>query len=150
MDISVRKETYKVFIYMVKEGASFSDWSPIQLTKCVHKEMGEVMSAKKLRNGSLLVECIDEEQQKKSVKISKMNGQGVRCVIACDKELIRGVITGIPVKDSVEELLGNIKNVKKEEAKRMKMKRDGVLSDSLSILLRLMKTDSLRRYLLGS
>jgi len=135
MDVSVRKESYNVFISIVKKGASFSDWSPIQLTKCVHKEIGEVLSAKKLRNGYLLVECIDEEQQKKAVKITKMNGQVVKGVIASDKEMIRGVITGIPVKDSIEELIGNIKNVKIKEAKYLKMKRDGVLSDSLSILL---------------
>lgn len=50
-------------------------------------------------------------------------------------ELIRGVITGIPVDDLTEELIANIRNVKVKEAKRLKMKRDGVLHDSLSVLL---------------
>lgn len=134
-DIFERKELYKVFISMTNEGESFADWGPVLLTRHVHKELGEVKSARKLRNGSLLVECVDEKQQLKAIKINKINGQKVKCVAARDKELIRGVITGISVDESVEELVKNITNVKIKEAKRLKMKRDGVLSDSLSVLL---------------
>lgn len=135
MDSSVRKESYKVFFSFVNEGESFAGWSPIQLTKQVHKELGEVVRASKTRSGALLVECVDEEQQSRAVKITEFCGQNVKCVVGQDKELIRGVITGIPVDDSMEELVASIRNVKVKEAKRLKMKRDGVLKDSLSVLL---------------
>ena len=60
-----KRAEFKVFIALVQEGATFDVWSPIQLSKAIHKEIGEVRSVRKLRNGSLLVECKDEEQQKK-------------------------------------------------------------------------------------
>ncbi|KAL2076444.1 hypothetical protein ACEWY4_027972 [Coilia grayii] len=135
MDTSVRKESYKVFISLIKEAESFAGWSPIHLMKEVHKELGKVVRASKTRSGALLVECVNEEQQTKAVKITKLGGQNVKCVLGRDKELVRGVITGIPVDESLEGLIANIGNVKVKEAKRLKMKRDGVLMDSLSVLL---------------
>ncbi|KAL2083780.1 hypothetical protein ACEWY4_021553 [Coilia grayii] len=135
MDTSVRKESFKVFISLINEAESFVGWSPIHLTKEVHKELGKVVRASKTRSGALLVECVNEEQQTKAVKITKLGGQNVKCVIGRDKELVRGVITGIPVDESLEGLIANIGNVKVKEAKRLKMKRDGVLMDSLSVLL---------------
>lgn len=32
----------KVFIKLLQEGTTFDDWSPIQLTKSLHKEIGEI------------------------------------------------------------------------------------------------------------
>lgn len=135
MDTSVRKEAYKVFISFVNEAESFAGWSPIHLTRQVHQELGDVVRASKTRAGALLVECVDEQQHLKALNLTTFGGQNVKCVAGRDKELIRGVITGIPVGDTVEDLLASIRNVKVKEAKRLKMKRDGVLSDSLSVLL---------------
>lgn len=38
------KVEYKVFVKLVREGSTFEDWNPIQLTKAIHKEFGEVRS----------------------------------------------------------------------------------------------------------
>ena len=37
---------FKVFIALVQEGATFDVWRPIQLSKAIHKEIGEVRSVK--------------------------------------------------------------------------------------------------------
>ena len=61
------------------------------------------------------MECKDEEQQKKAVKVNALNELKVKGMKAHGR--IRGVITGIPVKESMEGMSANIKNVKVSEAK---------------------------------
>lgn len=58
-------QEYNVFVKLPQEGFTFDEWSQIQLTKALHKEFGEVRSAKKLRNGCLMITCKDKQQQKK-------------------------------------------------------------------------------------
>lgn len=128
-------EEYNVFVRLVQEGATFEDWSPIQLTKALYKEIGEVRCAKKLRNGCLLVSCKDEAQQKKAIKVNKINGKKVKCSEVYDRKLIRGVITGIPVSESLNNVIEGITNAKIKEAKRLKTRWNGAICDSLSIML---------------
>lgn len=40
------EDEYKVFIKLLQEGTNFDEWSPIKLTKTLHKDIGEVRSAK--------------------------------------------------------------------------------------------------------
>lgn len=75
------------------------------------------------------------EQQQKAIKINKLNGLRVKCSMVYDKKLVRGVITGIPLSESVDSVKEGIKNVKVREAKRLKIRRNGNICDSLSILL---------------
>ncbi|XP_041913036.1 uncharacterized protein LOC121677948 [Alosa sapidissima] len=129
------EDEFKVFIKLLQEGTTFNEWSPIQLTKSLHKDIGEVRSAKQLRNGSLLVICKSDEQQQKAIKTNKLNGQRVKCSMAYDKNFVRGVISGIPLSESVDSVKEGIQNVKVREAKRLKTRRNGVICDSLSVLL---------------
>ena len=92
------------------------------MTKYINKEIGEVRSAKALRNGSLLVICKDGGQQGKAIRISKINGKEVLCSLARDRNFIRGVVTGIPVNI----LEGDIKNIKNAIVSD---------SDSLSVMI---------------
>lgn len=130
-----RRQEFKVFVRLEQEGATFEDWNPTHLTKALHTDFGEVRSAKKTMSGGLIVVCKDEEQQKKAITVNKLNGKKVKCTVVFDKKLIRGVISGIPLSESISDVVGGIKNVKVKEAKRLKTKREGVLTDSLSILL---------------
>ena len=70
-------ESYKVFIKLMQTGATFKEWNPIQLTKGLNKEVGEVRSAKVLQSGQLLVFCSSPEQCEKAVKVPKINGKAV-------------------------------------------------------------------------
>ena len=123
----------KVFVKLLKEGTNFDEWSLSLLTVALQKEFGEV-SAKKVRSG-LIVICKNEEQQKRAVKVNKLNGHKVQCSVAFDKKQVRGVISGIPLSESVDTVKTGIKNAKVKEARRLKTKREGVLTDSLSIVL---------------
>lgn len=129
------RDEYKLFIKLMQEGATFKEWNPIQLTKSLNKEMGEVRSAKILRNGQLLVFCENEEQLKKALSVKKFNGKVVQCTKANDNRRTRGVITGVPANVTTEALKGNIKHVKVSEVKRLKTKRDGEICNSLSVMI---------------
>ena len=130
-----RRLEFKVFVRLEQEGATFEDWNPTHLTKALHTDFGEVRSAKKTASGGLIVVCKDEEQQKKAITVSRLNGKPIKCTIVFDRKLIRGVISGIPLSESISDVVEGIRNVKVKEAKRLKTKREGVLTDSLSILL---------------
>lgn len=82
-----------------------------------------------------MVTCKDEEQQRKAIRINKINGKGVKCSVVFDKKLVRGVISGIPLRESVDDVKGSINNAKVKEAKRLKTRRDCVITDSLSIVI---------------
>lgn len=142
---SVRE--YKVLVKLLKEGTNFDDWSPALLTVALQKAFGEV-SAKKIRSGLLMV-CKDEEQQKRAIKVGKLNGFEIKCTVASDRRLVKGVISGIPLSESVDVIKESITNVKVREARRLKTKRDGALTDSLSIVLTFDEPELPRRVLLG-
>lgn len=130
-----KREDFNIIIKLAQEGASFGDWNPIQLTKSISKEIGEVRSAKILRDGSLIIICKDGEQQGKAIKINKINGKKVHCSLMNDRKWVRGVITGIPVNVTAENIKGNVTNAKVSEARRLKTNRNGIRSDSLSVLV---------------
>lgn len=129
------REEYLVFVKLEHEGDSFGDMNPIQLTKTLNKEIGVIKSAKILRNGSLLIICMDEKQQMKVIRMNKINGKKVQCSKTNGKKIVKGVITGIPVNVSVEDVKGNIKNANVNEVRRLKINRNGSTYDSLSIMI---------------
>lgn len=53
--IARQEEEHKVIVKLSEEGATFSEWNPIKLTKAINKLLGEVKNAKVLRNRSLLI-----------------------------------------------------------------------------------------------
>ncbi len=65
-----RREEYVVFAKLVDEGDSFGSMTPIQLTKSLNGEIGEIKSAKVLRNGALMIMCKNERQQGKAIKMN--------------------------------------------------------------------------------
>lgn len=130
-----RREEFKVIASLVQKGASFSDWNPIRLTKIISREIGEVRSAKILRNGALLIICRDEGQQKRAIRMNKIEDREVQCTLARSRKLVRGVVTGIPIRVSDEDVKGNVTNAKVREVKRLKANRNGIKSDSLSVLI---------------
>lgn len=83
--------------------------NPIQLTKSLNKEIGEIKSAKILRNGSLFIICKDAKQQGKVIRMNKINGKRVECSMANGKKFVKGVVTGILLNISVEDVEKNVK-----------------------------------------
>ena len=70
--------------------------------------------------------------------MSKVDGNccsKVHCSLMSNRRLVRGVVTGIPVRISTDEVKENVKNVKISEVKRLKANRNGIKTDSLSVLI---------------
>ena len=77
-----------MLVKLLKEGTNFDDWSLALLTVALQKAFGEV-SAKMIRSGLLMV-CKDEEQQKRAIKVGKLNRYEIKCTVASDRRLIGG------------------------------------------------------------
>ena len=129
----LNKQTNKV--KLVQEGASFGAWNPIRLTKTIATEIREVRSAKILRNGAMLIICKDGEQQGKAIRMSIVDDKKVQCSAFKSRKLVRGVVTGIPVRISEDDIKGNITNAKVSEVRRLKASWNGIKTDSLSVML---------------
>lgn len=129
-----RREEYVIFAKLVDEGDSFGGMNPIQLTKSLNKEIGEIKSAKVLRNGALMIVCKDEKQQGKAIKMNIINRKKVECSKNY-KKFTKGVITGIPVNVSVDDVKRNITNARVNEVRHLKVNRNGNMQDSLSVMI---------------
>lgn len=111
------EEEHKVIIRLEHEGVSFREWNPVFLTKAKKRVMGEVRSAKVLRSGALLVGCRDSSQGGKAIRVDKIGGKRVQVTLAKGGgSLVRGVIYGVPLTVSIEQIKDNITGAKVKEA----------------------------------
>ena len=131
-----KSEEHKINIKLSQDGASFGEWNPIQLTKSIHKLVGEIKNAKVLRNGSLLIFCRDSAQQGKAIRLNKINGKSVQCSVPEDKKLTRRVISGVPTVVSTDQIKDNVTGAKVLEARRLKTTRNGGKCNSLSVIIK--------------
>ncbi|CAJ1084286.1 uncharacterized protein LOC113119923 [Xyrichtys novacula] len=129
-------EEYKVIIRMTQEGQSFGEWSPVKLTKAIHKVLGEVKRVKVLRSGALLVLCRDGAQQGKAIRMSRMEEKSVVCSMPEVKKVAVGVISNIPTAITCDEIRDNIEGARVLELQRLKTNRNGEKTDSLSVKIR--------------
>ncbi|CAL9698570.1 unnamed protein product [Knipowitschia caucasica] len=131
-------EEFKVVLTLVEEGASFGKWNPIHLTREVDRVIGTVKYAKTLRNGSLLIICMNAEDRKKALKLTRIVGQEVKARVLEDKQVVSGVISGIPPSVPVEDIKSRLKgtNAKIVDIKRLKAWRNGERSDSFSVMVK--------------
>lgn len=131
----IEREQYKVILKFRKEDEHVN-LSPVALSRELKKKLGEVDTAKILRDGSLLMICKTDEQKNKALKIDnvckkKMNERK----ILGEKRLKQGVITGIPVEEDLERLKQSISWGEISRIKRLQKTMNGERVDSLSILL---------------
>lgn len=73
--------------------------NPFKLAKVLREKIGNIVSAKMLRDGKMLLFCKDSKQQKAALGL-KLLGLNVSCTIAGENKWVRGVITGIPTNVS--------------------------------------------------
>lgn len=98
------EEEHKVFMRLEQEGASFGEWNPVLLTKVLNRLVGEVKSARILRNGALLISCRNSAQVAKAIRLNKIEGKRVQATLAKSGGITRGVIFGIPLNVSTEQI----------------------------------------------
>lgn len=133
---SVNLDELKV-ILKFKEDGGIQKVSPIVLTKELRRVVGEIKIAKVLNNGDLMIVCNSEEQRKKMLKIKVMCKQEVvSSKIVGQRQWVSGVISGVPLGVSMEELKSNINGGKIVGARRLLMNREGNRMESLSVEIR--------------
>lgn len=112
--------------------------NPFALTKHLASKIGEILYAKVLNDGNLLVKCANEVQFEKAFKvkeIGKLKVINTRRVGARNVGGCKGVISGIPMNVGMEELKRHIKGGEIVSAQRLKVTREGVKRDSETVLI---------------
>lgn len=107
----------------------------MSLTKDIHQEIGPIKQARFLSKGRLLVETVDVVQQEKILRMKNLNGVRIKSHVPGANWKIRGVISGVPLEVSMEDLKKEIKGGKVTVVKRLPTRFQGKIVDSLSVLL---------------
>lgn len=129
------KEGFKIIVRF-KDGNDIRKIRPVVLTRGLKEEVGEIVMAKVLADGGLLIQCKDEGQRGKAMKLKKVCNIVVESVKKLnDGPFVRGVIYDIPVEENVEEPRASMKGGKIIGIKRLQARRAGERVDSLSVLL---------------
>lgn len=101
------------------------------------KKFGEVLLAKVLRDGNLLVVVKSEEQKNKVLSTESICKKIVQewCWVLGDSKVTRGVISGIPVEEDLEKLKWCIQGGEVSRVKRLLQTVNGDRVSSFSVLL---------------
>ncbi|XP_035984310.1 uncharacterized protein LOC118557929, partial [Fundulus heteroclitus] len=126
------EEEWKVTVEFKQEGGHLH---PIKLTKAIEKEIGQINSARIMNNRKILIFATSKKQQEQILKMTTLVGERVKTFIPGAATRLRGVITGVPLDMTVEEIKQEIKGGKVMEVTRIKHKRDGVVKDTMAIIL---------------
>jgi len=127
-----KQEEWKVIITLSNDKGHFH---PVQMTKAIEKEMGKIKYAKLLNNRRMLISAVNKKQQEMILKMSNLGGGNIKVHVPGMVAKIRGVISNVPLEMSVEDVKREIRGGKVLEVKRLQTNKDGVKSDSLSVLL---------------
>ena len=92
--------------------------NPLKLSKALHDVVGTV-SVKPLRDGSLIITCVDNRQRDLLVKMTTLEGKNIKCGLWEKKRIVLGVITGVPTELTNDEIMRNVTGAKVERVKRL-------------------------------
>lgn len=124
-------------ILRFKEETGVSGINPMMLTHELKKQVGEIAFAKVLQDGALMIVCKNEEQKNKAMKVKTVGKKVVTSSkIIGQNSWIFGVIKGVPIGVTMEELKKNLDGGKVIDAVRLKMNREGRRMDSLSVRIK--------------
>ena len=131
----VEEDGLKVVVNF-KEGHDIKKVSPVALSRGLRESVAEIIKARVLSNGSLMIICKSEEQRAKVVKLKQLCKKEVSLSKPIDNgPAVREVIYGIPVDEDLDKLRKNIRGGEIKSITRLKAWRRGEKTDSLSILL---------------
>lgn len=131
--VETLRSEYKVMLTFDK--GSGKHMNPICLTKAISKAVGVVHVAQCLGQGRVLIIVKDVTQRNKLIGLKEINDERVTAREVGVTNMIRGVIFGIPLDITMEEITGNMKGGKITNAKRLIKNKEGKRYESLSILL---------------
>lgn len=118
---------FKVILRFSEE-KGVHDMSPVKLTTILKNQIGDVKMAKVLRDGNLLMMCINEEQRERVCRMKEIGRHKVISVSRVEKRYMRnrGVIWGIPVDVNMEEIKANLKGGKLKNVSRLHNFKNGI------------------------
>ncbi|KAM4634664.1 uncharacterized protein ACJ7VT_002543 isoform 1-T4 [Polymixia lowei] len=130
------QEHYRVIVRFKGEGG-IRNVNPSILMKSLNYSLGDILFAKVLKDGNLMLGCIDVVQQDKALTLTSVGGCEVATVVSLKtkKKGIKAVISGVPLSVDATELRNNLKGGKILHVQRLAMMKGGVKTDSESILL---------------
>lgn len=128
---------WKVIIDFGQDGGHYH---PIKLTKAIEKEIGKIEFARFMSNKRVLIHATSKQQQEKILKMSSLQGERMKAHIPGAMAKVRGVISGVPLSMSMEDVKNEIQGGKVIEAIRLKSKRDGALKETLSVVVQFERT----------
>lgn len=106
---------------------------PVKISKAIEKEIGIVKAVSCLTNGRLMIKCMDEKQKQKILKMKTIAGGKVICTEIGEKT--RGVISGVPLNVSVDDIKGSLDGGTVVSARRLQMWKDSKRCDSMSVMI---------------
>lgn len=111
--------------------------SPVKLTTILKNQVGDIIMAKVLRDGNLLIMCKSEEQRQRAGKMKEIGKNKVvsTSYIGQGTKWAKGVIWGVPLSVTMDEIKANLKGGSVRNVRRLQVNREGARRDSESILL---------------
>nr|XP_055046932.1 uncharacterized protein LOC129432503 [Misgurnus anguillicaudatus] len=127
------RDMYKVMVTFEK--SSGKHMHPIGLSKAINKEVGVVSMAQCLGQGRVLIIVKDVAQRNRLLKLKDLNGEKISAREIGINSNVKGVIVGIPLDITMEEIKENVRGGKVINARRLFQNKEGQRQESLSILL---------------
>lgn len=100
-----QENIWKVIIEFNQDGGHYH---PIKLTKAIEKEIGKIIFARFMSNKRILIYATSKQQQEKVLKMSSLQGERMKAHIPGALAKVRGVISGLPLSMSMEDVKNEI------------------------------------------
>jgi len=121
----------KVLITFAKQ--SEQQTHPVKLSKAIEKEIGVVKAVACLNNGRIMIKCKDEKQKQKILKMKTLAGGKISCTEIGNG--IRGVISGVPLNVSMDDIKANLSGGTVISTRRLQMWKDNKKCESMSVMI---------------
>lgn len=119
------------------EERGISSMNPVKLTTVLRNQIGDIHLAKVLKDGNLLIVCRNEEQRDRAGRMKDVGRFKVVSTSRVEKgsKWSKGVIWGVPIGVTMEEIKSNLKGGTLKGARRIQVTREGERKDSEHVIL---------------
>ena len=109
----------------------------VKLTTVLKNQIGDIHLAKVLKDGNLFIVCMSEDQREQAGRVKEIGKFKVVSISLIGKgsKWSKGVIWGVPIRVTIEEIKTNIKGGVLKNAQRIQITREGVRKDSEYVVL---------------
>lgn len=141
---------FKVIV-RVNEEKALQTISPVRLSMILKNQVGNINNAKVLRDGNLMISCNTEEQKDRACRMKEIGKYKVTSVSLVQEgsKWKKGVIWGIPIEVSDEEIKSNLRGGKIKNVRRLQTFKNGEKTYSESILIEFDEENLPERVYLG-